>query len=68
MNEGGLVASTHFSRLYLFSSPDYLLPVLLRYIEDPTIQPVTNNFFGTMALRYNGVPSKSCKQARAGRK
>ena len=43
-------------------------PALLRYSEDPSIQPVTKNFFGTMALCYSGVPSKSCKQARAGRK
>ena len=43
-------------------------PALLRYSEDPTIQPVTNNFFGTMALHYSGVPSKSWKQARAGGK
>ena len=33
--------------------------------KDPTIQPVTKNFLGTMALRYSGVPSKSCKQAMA---
>ena len=43
-------------------------PALLRYSEDPTIQPVTKIFLGTMALRYSGVPSKSCKQARAGGK
>ena len=43
-------------------------PALFCYSEDPTIQPVTNDFFGTMALRYSGVPSKSCKQARAGGK
>ena len=29
-------------------------PALLRYSEDPTIQPVTNTFFGTMTLRYSG--------------
>ena len=40
-------------------------PALLRYSEDPTIQPVTKNFLGTMALRYSAVPSKSCKQAMA---
>ena len=40
-------------------------PALLCYSEDPTIQPVTKNFLGTMALRYSGVPSKSCKQAMA---
>ena len=43
-------------------------PALFCYSEDPTIQPVTNNFFGTMALHYSRVPSKSCKQARAGGK
>ena len=43
-------------------------PALLRYSEDPTIQPVTKIFLGTMALRYRGVPSKSCKQARTGGK
>ena len=40
-------------------------PALLRCSEDPTIQPVTKNFLGTMALRYSGVPSKFCKQAMA---
>ena len=40
-------------------------PTSLRYSKEPIIQPVTNNFLGTMALRYSGVPSKSCKQARA---
>ena len=65
MNEGGLAAATHFFRLYLSPLQTFSWPALLCYSKDPTIQPATNNFFGTMALRYSGVPSKSCKQARA---
>ena len=63
MDEGGLAASRHFSRLYPFSFPDYLSTRFASLQQRPRYN---EQFFGTMALHYSGVPSTSRKQARAG--